>query len=294
MTESRGSESGGREFARVETALLEQLSNGTYHPGGLLRPQRELAAEFGVSRDTVQRVLRQLARQGWIEARQGSGSRVLKVPVGPSVEGRSTRPGRASLRPLIDAAFEQPTVSLDVFSLTSETFYSHLNVQIGRINEREIVPERLTVRLMLPSEDQTLAYPRAVAADDPRIWERWRDMARRHCNQSRALIGDLRAKGKVDAALTIRRVPLTPQFKLYVLNDTEMLHGPYEVIRRTIALEDDARTEIEALDVLGLGSPLSYHRREDEADSHDTTFFAGQQGWFESCWEELGVEEVGA
>ncbi|MEV7346062.1 winged helix-turn-helix domain-containing protein [Streptomyces sp. NPDC093544] len=277
----------------METALREQLSNGTYRPGGLLRPQRELADEFGVSRDTVQRVLRLLAQEGWIESRQGSGNRVLKVPrVGPG-ERRPARRGRASLGPLLDEAFEQPEVYLDVFSLTSETFYSHLRVQTERINAREITPGKLRVRLMLPSEEPGPAYPRAKDPSDRQIWERWRRMARDHCNRSRALIKELQVDSAVDAALEIRRVPLTPEFKLYVLNNCEMLHGPYEVVERTITLDDDAATEVDALDVLGLGSTLTYHRREDDDESHDSEFFASHQGWFESCWKHLGVVQEG-
>ncbi|MGA6225640.1 GntR family transcriptional regulator, partial [Streptomyces umbrinus] len=64
----------------MDNALREQLASGTFRLGELLPPQRYLASDYGVSRDTVQRVLRQLAAEGWIESRQGSGSRVVRLP----------------------------------------------------------------------------------------------------------------------------------------------------------------------------------------------------------------------
>jgi DNA-binding GntR family transcriptional regulator len=69
---------GGREFHRVADDLRVRMANGTYPLRSFLPSQRDLAEEYGVSRDTVQRVLRDLANEGWIESRQGSGSRVVK------------------------------------------------------------------------------------------------------------------------------------------------------------------------------------------------------------------------
>ncbi|GAA2637387.1 hypothetical protein GCM10010307_34920 [Streptomyces vastus] len=44
-------------------ALRSSLTDGTYQVGNRLPPQRELAARFDVSRDTVQRVLRALTTE---------------------------------------------------------------------------------------------------------------------------------------------------------------------------------------------------------------------------------------
>ncbi|MGW1966185.1 GntR family transcriptional regulator [Streptomyces sp. NPDC001935] len=53
----------------------------------MLPSQRSLADDLGVSRDTVQNVLKALAEEGWITSRQGSGSRVLKVPSAATPKG---------------------------------------------------------------------------------------------------------------------------------------------------------------------------------------------------------------
>ncbi|MFD9187312.1 helix-turn-helix domain-containing protein [Streptomyces phaeochromogenes] len=116
----------------MDNALREQLTNGTFRPGDVLPPQRCLASDYGVSRDTVQQVLRQLAAEGWIESRQGSGSRVVRLPSADPASPGTERRGRALLLPLMDAAFQKPTVSLDVFTLTPEALARHLRHQTER------------------------------------------------------------------------------------------------------------------------------------------------------------------
>lgn len=74
-------------------------------------------------------------------------------------------------------------------------------------------------------------------------------------------------------------------FKLYVLNGTEALHGPYEVIERRIQLDDGE--EIDALDVLGLGSALTHYVREEDPESQGALFVSSMQAWFDSCWTLL-------
>ncbi|MEU3254501.1 GntR family transcriptional regulator [Streptomyces sp. NPDC006997] len=276
---------GGRASALVESVLREQLANGTLRVGQLLPPQRQLADEFGVSRDTIQRVLRKLTEERWLQARQGSGIRVVRVPDVAGSEPGSEARGRATLGPLIHRAFEQPEVTLDTFSLTSETLVSHLRVQGERIAAREVTPARVRLRMLLPAEEPRLAYPAAVDPVDDRIWARWQAMAQGYADTVVELAGRFGQWG-VDTAVEIRRVRMTPQFKLYVFNDTDMLFGPYEVMRRTIAVGDGV--PVPALDVLGLGSALYLHHRDpDDPDTHDG-FFATMKATFESYWEHLG------
>ncbi|MFF4401896.1 winged helix-turn-helix domain-containing protein [Streptomyces sp. NPDC001480] len=282
----------------MESVLREQLANGTYRVGQRLPTQLHLAADFGVSRDTIQRVLRKLSDEGWVESRQGSGMRVLKVP---QAEPAGTRPKRrvtTSLGPLIHHAFEQPVVTLDTFALTSETLWNHLKVQAERVVSGEVEPERVRLRMLLPSEKVKLAYPAAKDEADDRIWQRWRAMARRYAIEINGLMEQLRARG-VDAQAEIRRVEMTPQYKLYVINEEDLLFGLYEVFERTITLEDG--TAVPALDVLGLGSVLSHYRAEateagaggpDGADGHDGRIFATMRASFESYWERLSEAET--
>ncbi|MFF3710656.1 GntR family transcriptional regulator [Streptomyces phaeochromogenes] len=269
----------------MDNALREQLASGTFRPGDVLPPQRYLASEYGVSRDTVQQVLRQLAAEGWIESRQGSGSRVVRLPSADPARPGTERRGRALLLPLMDAAFQKSAVSLDVFTLTPETLARHLRHQTERVLARDISPERLLVRLLLPWEDEPLGYPRAKDPDDHRVWQRWQTMTRTQVEDMQECFRALHEAG-VDARLEIRRVPLTPHYKLYVLNNSDMLYGTYDVVERTVTVSDG--TGVQALDVVDLGSTLSYHCREEDEQSHDSMFFTSMQDWFESAWDLLG------
>lgn len=151
---------GGREFQRVSDELRSRMTDGTYPLRSFLPSQRDLAEEFEVSRDTVQRALRDLVDEGWIESRQGSGSRVIKTQRIQSSTARATRSRRGvTLGPLISEAFEKPEVTLDVFTLTSESLDPHLRLQVERIRGGFIAPERIGLRLLLPSPAIPLPYP---------------------------------------------------------------------------------------------------------------------------------------
>ncbi|MEU9186800.1 hypothetical protein AB0D14_20075, partial [Streptomyces sp. NPDC048484] len=121
-----------------------------------------------------------------------------------------------------------------------------------------------------------------------RVWERWRRMVRENGGQLDELKAGFTGLG-VDTSIEIRRIPMTPQFKLYVINDEHMLFGPYPVLPRKIQIprqdrpaEDEA---VDSLDVLGLGSTLSYHRLEADERTHDSLFFGSMKEWFTSNWE---------
>lgn len=66
--------------ARIPEQLaheLEQLlQEGVWEPGAQIPPERELALRFGVSRASVRDALRILELHGWLEIRQGEGTRV--------------------------------------------------------------------------------------------------------------------------------------------------------------------------------------------------------------------------
>ncbi|WP_343240164.1 winged helix-turn-helix domain-containing protein [Streptomyces sp. SID12488] len=285
---------GGREFDRVADELRHRMTGGVYPVGSLMPAQRDLALEFGVSRDTVQRVLRELRNEGWIESRQGSGSRVVKTQRIQSTAPKASRSRQAvTLGPLISEAFEQPEVTLDVYTLTSETLDAHIRLQAERIRAHAIVPQRIALRMLLPSDTESLPYPRGIdAKDDPLLRNRLRDITGRHTDSLRGVLAELTAEGLVpEISLEVRHAPLTPTFKLYLINGVEALHGMYEVIRRPVVV--DRRKTVEALDVLGLGATLTHHVRDGDPKSPGSTFVESMHNWFESVWNLLS-EESGA
>ncbi|MEH0469510.1 PLP-dependent aminotransferase family protein [Streptomyces sp. B21-097] len=66
---------GGRRAAVIR-ALRESVRSGRLAPGTRLPPYRSLAADLGVARNTVADAYAELVAEGWLTARQGSGTRV--------------------------------------------------------------------------------------------------------------------------------------------------------------------------------------------------------------------------
>ncbi|MEU9405278.1 winged helix-turn-helix domain-containing protein [Streptomyces sp. NPDC048281] len=288
MAARQARDGGGKAFRQVSEALRTRMLDGTYQLGAELPAQGRLAKEFGVSRDTVQRVVRELGNEGWIESRQGSPARVVKVQRVQSTTAKATRSRQAmTLQPLISEAFEQPEVSLDVFTLTSESLDTHIRLQAERIRAGAIAPGSIAVRLLLPDPQLDLPYPVVRQdKDDPRLRERLRAITDRHTESLRTALRDLQAERLVPSVdVQVRHVRLTPAFKLYVINRTEVLHGLYEVIERPIIL--DTGEEIDALDVLGLGAMLTHHVEDVDPDSPGSVFVVKMRTWFESVWNLL-------
>ncbi|MEV1064692.1 winged helix-turn-helix domain-containing protein [Streptomyces sp. NPDC050263] len=284
----QSADAGGREFQRVADELRTRMTDGTYPLRSFLPSQRRLADEFGVSRDTIQRVVRELASEGWIESRQGSGSRVVKTQRIQSSTPKATRWRQGpTLGPLLSEAFEQPEVTLDVYTLTSQSLDAHIQLQAERIHSGSIAPQHIGLRMILPAEGLAMPYPRVKDdKDDPRLQNRLLTITKRHTESLRGVLKDLRTEMRVSSVdVQIRHAPLAPAFKLYLLNGTEALLGPYEVIERRIGLESG--DEIAALDVLGLGATLTHHVKDEDENSPGTVFVDSWQTWFDSVWNLL-------
>lgn len=61
-------------YARVKQHLKDGLAAGRWAPGELMPSEAELVAEFGVSRMTVNRALRELQAEGLVQRSQGVGT----------------------------------------------------------------------------------------------------------------------------------------------------------------------------------------------------------------------------
>lgn len=60
----------------TESRLIEAILTGVFPAGTNLPGERELAEQMGVTRPTLRTVLQRLARDGWLEIRQGKPTRV--------------------------------------------------------------------------------------------------------------------------------------------------------------------------------------------------------------------------
>lgn len=276
-------------FQRVSEELRVRLSDGAYPIDSPLPSQESLAREFGVARDTVRRALRELSSEGWIESGRGKRSRVV---MRQHIQSSAPRVSRSrhhpvTLGPLIGEAFEQEEVTLDIYTLTSESMDAHIRIQAERIRTGDISPRRIALRMILPAAQHPMPYPRARDdKDDPRLPERLRAITKVHTDSLLAVLEQLHADELVpEVEVEVRRAELTPTFKLYVINHDEVLHGFYEPILRKITLGDG--TEVESVDVLGFGASLTHHVRDANPTSPGSTFVANTTRWFEAVWNLL-------
>jgi DNA-binding transcriptional regulator YhcF (GntR family) len=282
-----GADEGGRKSQELKSALLKDITEGGYDKGALLPPQRALAEQYNVSRDTVQRVLGVLADEGWIESRQGRGAVVLRTQTVRSSVRENGAARRVTLGPLIEAAFAAPEVTLDVFTLTSEVLYTHVRVQEERIRARAIRPTTITIRMLTPSDDHPLPFPYAVDdRDDHRPQKHLRGIRKYHTDNLVRRLEELdRDIDGLSATVEIRRVPLVPYSKLYIFNGAEVVTGPYVPTERPITLDDG--TTLAVVDVMGFDSTLTHCAKDDDPESQDSLIVSSWQRWFDSTWRLL-------
>ncbi|PAZ14990.1 GntR family transcriptional regulator [Streptomyces sp. SA15] len=91
-------------------ALREAVRTGRLTPGTRLPSSRALAADLGIARNTVADAYADLVAEGWLTARQGSGTSVAVRPVSPPATGPA--PGdRPPSRPVYDLVPGTPDLS---------------------------------------------------------------------------------------------------------------------------------------------------------------------------------------
>ncbi|MEU4211862.1 PLP-dependent aminotransferase family protein [Streptomyces sp. NPDC026206] len=102
---------GGRRGALMR-ALREAVRTGRLTPGTRLPPYRSLATDLGLARNTVAEAYAELVAEGWLTARQGSGTRVAHraEPPSPQRPRKPTTPSRPR-RPAYDLVQGTPDAS---------------------------------------------------------------------------------------------------------------------------------------------------------------------------------------
>ena len=156
--------------AQLETGLREAIRGGRLRPGARLPSSRALAQELGVSRRLVVEAYEQLAAEGYLLARRGSGTRVAPraqsrggeggapaapAPIPPPVEGIDLFPGAPDLtlfprrdwgRSLRRALAQLPDARLTYgeFGGTTELRVA-LAEHLGRVRAAAAEPEGIVV-----------------------------------------------------------------------------------------------------------------------------------------------------
>ncbi|WP_369209067.1 FadR/GntR family transcriptional regulator [Streptomyces sp. PU-14G] len=157
MTRKPASTSGRRPRDVVADALRARIRNGEYAPGSRLPTQRELETEFTVGRSAVREALAALTREGLLQnVGRGSSPTVAE----PDHHAEAPRSAGVELTDRLHEAFQAEHVTVDAFSLTTETLNNALAWPIRQVMEGRLTPRTVTARVLVPSLDARLALPR--------------------------------------------------------------------------------------------------------------------------------------
>ncbi|ATL29946.1 PLP-dependent aminotransferase family protein [Streptomyces formicae] len=107
--ETGGEASRGGVRKGLTDALREAVRGGRLAPGTRLPSSRSLAVDLGIARNTVADAYADLVAEGWLTARQGSGTRVAERVVAPPV--RAATPRRKGGAPTYDLTPGTPDLS---------------------------------------------------------------------------------------------------------------------------------------------------------------------------------------
>ncbi|MEU8705173.1 PLP-dependent aminotransferase family protein [Streptomyces sp. NPDC048565] len=91
---------GGGLRSGLTNALREAVRTGRLTPGTRLPSSRTLAVDLGIARNTVADAYAELVAEGWLTARQGSGTRVARRAGVPEPVARGARARRVPRRPV--------------------------------------------------------------------------------------------------------------------------------------------------------------------------------------------------
>ncbi|MGC4855902.1 GntR family transcriptional regulator [Micromonospora sp. DT4] len=251
-------------------------------PGDKLPSQPDLAARYGVARETVKRALELLRAERLIISRQGSGAFV-----------RAQTQRAVELRPHIEAAFERPHVTIDFAGFSGETLRDALAEALDKVRVGRLAPETIAVRVLISDMAAPMALPARAEtqADDPAVRERAERITRRAADGIIDQVAELGDLGLVrSAAVEVRMHRASPLFKLYMLNGEEVFFGFYPAVERTVTIKGEPMA---IYDLMGKDVPLFHYAVTDDDTSDGTQFVEASRQWFDSVWSTIAYRYDG-
>ncbi|MGA5312293.1 GntR family transcriptional regulator [Micromonospora taraxaci] len=251
-------------------------------PGDKLPSQPDLAARYGVARETVKRALELLRTERLIISRQGSGAFV-----------RAQTQRAVELRPHIEAAFERPHVTIDFAGFSGETLRDALAEALDKVRVGRLAPETIAVRVLISDMAAPMALPARAEtqADDPAVRERAERITRRAAEGIIDQVAELGDLGLVrSATVEVRMHRASPLFKLYMLNGEEVFFGFYPAVERTVTIKGEPMA---IYDLMGKDVPLFHYAVTDDDTSDGTQFVEASRQWFDSVWSTIAYRYDG-
>jgi DNA-binding transcriptional regulator YhcF (GntR family) len=272
----------------VAAALRERITTGDLAPGHRLPTQQDLSAEFGVNRTVVRQALGTLKTEGLVTMGRGAPATVAPPAQRPRAQ-HGPAPAGVLLVDRLRTALAAEHVTIDVFSLTTETLSNAFAAVLPDVQAGFLRPRSVSVRVLLPHPEAHLAFPRSVGArstdDDPAL-TRLRAKMRTWALTLRDQVQGVADQQLVErVSIDMRAVSITPVHKLYLLNGTESLIGYYQLMEHSVEIGDRPR---EIYDSLGARTKLFRSSNgPDRRDEQDAAFVDESLLWFESLWSTI-------
>lgn len=260
-------------YQQVANALRAAILTRKFAPGDKLPSGPQLAERYGVARMTVQQAIRLLRDEGLIVSRQGSGVFVRE---------RTQRP--VDLRSHLEAAFEQPKVTVDFAGFSGETLHGVITEPLDKIRAGRLRPESVSVRLLVPDTSIPWSLPAKVddMSDSPAFRDRAARITQRHTLAIVDAVNELAELGLVpDASAQVRSYPAVPLFKLYILNEAEVFFGYYPVQEHTVTLDGEPTA---IWDLMGKDAILFQHVADADDEAMSSQYVKQSRMWFDSIW----------
>ncbi|WP_309140449.1 GntR family transcriptional regulator [Streptomyces sp. PKU-EA00015] len=273
---------------QVADALAERIRSGRLKEGERIPTQGQLVEEFKVERRTVRQAQALLRQAGLITGGgKGAPARVAS-PHAQGVVPEEPQETVAVLGPRVIEAFEVQDVRIDAICLTTETLNQALAEPLRRVQARQITPQSIRIRVLVPARSLSLAFPRPAedSVTEDAVHEHWLTLRNRYGSELLKRAREITSRG-IDVDVTLRTLPVTPIAKLYLLNGSEALFAFYNVARRE---EQIAGTPSAIYDTLGAESmlfPFELH-----AGRRDEAFVQQSQAWFDSLWGTLAEDNI--
>ncbi|MFC9440554.1 GntR family transcriptional regulator [Nocardia sp. NPDC057030] len=266
-------------YQQVANALRAAILTRKLGPGEQLPSGPQLAERYGVARMTVQQAIRVLRDEGLVVSRKGSGVYVRE---------RTERP--VGLRPHIERAFGESTVTVDFAGFSGETLHGAMGEPLDKIRHGRLRPKSIAVRLLVPDASIPWSLPARVdnLEDSPAFRRRANRIMERHALGIVDAVTELAELGLVESATAaVRTYPATPQFKLYILNKTHAFYGYYPVQEHALQLDGEATA---VWDLMGKDATLFQFAQESDPDSTASQFVQQSQLWFDSIWTSVAKD----
>ena len=156
-----------REYRRVADELRASIEGGDIAFGEQLPTHAELVEQFDVSRATIQKALKALQDERYVQSIQGKGVFArdwnAPEPEGAPDVSHGTPSDALGLSEAIARSFTARHVTIDAYGLTSESLSAAIVPQVRQIMQGHPPPESIRVRLLLPVVDTRLAIAQACA-----------------------------------------------------------------------------------------------------------------------------------